>query len=568
MSVRNPMYSVISTSTNIASLSSVITKPMFSEFRALVIDDQLVMRSILRNQLKSIGITRVTQVATGEEALTLLAKERFNIVLADYNLGSGITGLQVLEQAKGLGILSDDVVWLVVSAESSKEFVSISADQAPDDYIIKPFSESLLQTRLVNCLERRQALQTYYEALSNRQPDEAIVHARCLADSKGKFANEGTKQLGRLLLKLGRYEDALSTYSAFLENQASQPFAALGKAKALKGVGANAEARTLIADLIAKHPDFVGAYDTLFEIHESTGEAIQAFNTLKAAAQIVPSVKRHMTVGSIAMALGQRETALKSFERACAHCAIEQMHDLEDVAAIIQAHVDNRSYQRALALSANPWPQFESMVALQTLMNAVKAQAYKGEHLHNESRAAYAQCKESIDYGCIDKRVLQSCLSAAVAHGDYRETEKLAVHLVANNHEDIWLRKAISETTNGTFQAARIEDLMRQEVEKIRAAMNSIKYSEAKGDFGGAVRASGTLVDCAPLSRVAQVSMANALINALTKAEHPERFIGLAEEHMERLKANYPGDTDIEMLIRRLRYKVLEGLQEAYVVSK
>jgi hypothetical protein len=61
--------------------------------------------------------------------------------------------------------------------------------------------------------------------------------------------------------------------------------------------------------------------------------------------------------------------------------------------------------------------------------------------------------------------------------------------------------------------------------------------------------------------------MANALINALTKAEHPERFIGLANEHAERLERSYPEDQGFEMLARRLRYEVLHRHQVAVEIS-
>jgi two-component system response regulator (stage 0 sporulation protein F) len=66
--------------------------------KVLVVDDEMPVRNLLNDLLKREGY-KVTICSTGEEALEILKKDSFDIVLLDIKL-PGISGLEVLKNIR------------------------------------------------------------------------------------------------------------------------------------------------------------------------------------------------------------------------------------------------------------------------------------------------------------------------------------------------------------------------------------------------------------------------------------------------------------------------------------
>ena len=69
---------------------------MNKTLKVLIVDDELAFTKLLSLDLEANGDFSVTEANTGEQALTLLGNETFDIVLLDYHLDT-MTGLQILE---------------------------------------------------------------------------------------------------------------------------------------------------------------------------------------------------------------------------------------------------------------------------------------------------------------------------------------------------------------------------------------------------------------------------------------------------------------------------------------
>ena len=83
----------------------------------LIIDDFQGMRTMLREFLKSMGVTAIDTASTGKDALTQLGGNKYDIVICDYNLGPGANGQQVLEEAKIKNHIGVSTVWVMVTSE-------------------------------------------------------------------------------------------------------------------------------------------------------------------------------------------------------------------------------------------------------------------------------------------------------------------------------------------------------------------------------------------------------------------------------------------------------------------
>src|SRR5450830_236596 len=146
----------------------------------LLVDDFIGIRILLRESLRNLGARHIDQAASGGEAMVLLAKTRYDVVLCDYNLGEGKNGQQVLEEARIKNLMLPSSVWLMVSAEKSVESVMGAAEHQPDAYIIKPITEGMLLTRLNRVWTKKQIFRDIDQAFI----DKDYLRAAKLCDAR------------------------------------------------------------------------------------------------------------------------------------------------------------------------------------------------------------------------------------------------------------------------------------------------------------------------------------------------------------------------------------------------
>jgi CheY-like chemotaxis protein len=122
-----------------------------SGHEVLVVDDEVVVLTVLREALRRGGY-RVTTAASAEEAVDLMRKRRFDLVLTDKNL-PGASGLEVLRVARGL---DPPPAVVLVTGYSSYDSAVEALDIGAHDYIEKPIRDlENLRFRVRRALSRR-----------------------------------------------------------------------------------------------------------------------------------------------------------------------------------------------------------------------------------------------------------------------------------------------------------------------------------------------------------------------------------------------------------------------------
>jgi len=115
----------------------------------LIVDDEASIRQVLKTTLGAFGFN-TDEVADGEEALRLLRRKKFEVVLLDLNL-LGMNGFDTCAEmrriAPGLSIL-------VLSVRDSQDDKVLALDSGADDYITKPFHITELIARLRAAVRR------------------------------------------------------------------------------------------------------------------------------------------------------------------------------------------------------------------------------------------------------------------------------------------------------------------------------------------------------------------------------------------------------------------------------
>jgi CheY-like chemotaxis protein len=117
----------------------------------LVVDDEAVVLTVLREALRRGGY-RVTTAASAEEAIDLMQKRHFDLVLTDKNL-PGASGLDVLRSARALNPAPAIVL---ITGYSSLDSAVEALDTGAHDYIEKPIRDvEDLRARIRRALSRR-----------------------------------------------------------------------------------------------------------------------------------------------------------------------------------------------------------------------------------------------------------------------------------------------------------------------------------------------------------------------------------------------------------------------------
>ncbi|OYW35984.1 MAG: hypothetical protein B7Z35_13890, partial [Hydrogenophilales bacterium 12-61-10] len=180
----------------------------YASLRALVVDDYPGMRNALRLTLSNFGVVKVQLAANASEALFHVKNKEFDFILCDFNLGDGRDGQQLLEELRHGNLISLETVFMMVTAESFYEKVAATAELAPDDYMIKPFSAEILRNRLEAILLRKQAFRDVYRHFLAQDLEAALAACDVLIRSKPKYLVDALRFKGEILVTLGRFDEA------------------------------------------------------------------------------------------------------------------------------------------------------------------------------------------------------------------------------------------------------------------------------------------------------------------------------------------------------------------------
>ncbi|MGH6929113.1 MAG: response regulator, partial [Dongiaceae bacterium] len=120
--------------------------------RILVVDDHESNRDLLSRRLAR-EAQHVVAVESGEAALALVERERFDLILLDLLMPS-MSGYEVLERLK-CDPRYGDIPVLMISALDEIESAVRCIEAGAEDYLAKPFDPVLLRARVNACLEKK-----------------------------------------------------------------------------------------------------------------------------------------------------------------------------------------------------------------------------------------------------------------------------------------------------------------------------------------------------------------------------------------------------------------------------
>lgn len=288
---------------------------IFSDKRCLIIDDFPEIRGSLTRSLKTFGAKSVDTAADGEEAIKLCSSKKFDIVICDYNLGSGKDGQQVLEEVRFLRVLMMTSLFVMITGEQSREMVLGALECQPDDYITKPYTQATLQMRLNKAVVRHEALLHIKKCISEGDYRKALEYCNQMLKEGTKYTTAVIKIKGQLHFLLKQLVEAKSIYEKVLSNK-PVVWAKLGLGKTLIDMDKLDCAETVLKEVVDEDERYVEAHDMLSDIYTKKNDYISAQNAVETATHVSPkSTLRHRKLAKLAERNNADDVALKSYQQ-------------------------------------------------------------------------------------------------------------------------------------------------------------------------------------------------------------------------------------------------------------
>ena len=468
----------------------------------LVVDDFVGIRQLLRESLRNLGAKNIDQASSGGEAIALLTKIRYDVVLCDYNLGEGKNGQQVLEEARIKNLLLPSSVWMMVSAEKSVESVMGAAEHQPDAYLIKPITEGVLLTRLNRVWHKKQVFRKIDQAYAEKDYLRAARMCDEQIEMNPVHEIDLLRMKASLMMKSGEPDKAREAYERVMAQREYQ-WARTGLAKIRMANGEFEQARQIFQGVIADNRYYIDAYDQLAFAYESMGQHEEACTILERAAKLSPnSVIRQRNLGQVSLKLGNTGMAEKAFRKCIQIGEYSVMKTPDAYLGLARVCGLKNETKEALQLLLTAQREF-STDQIQLRAKITEGMVYHESGDFRRARKAGDDIEEILNFSA-DRPDTPTCLEMATllfAVGVKESPVELLCYVIKNNHDNTLLLDDVQKI----FDKARMSD------EGMALIKSSKKEASDLMNQGVLLWKTGKLPDAVEWMRHARAALPNNL---------------------------------------------------------
>lgn len=261
---------------------------IYRQKTALIIDDYPDMRGSIRRMLDNFGILQCDTASNGEDAILKCEENEYDIILADYNLGDEKNGQQVLEELRFKNLLKNTAIYMMITAETTKDMVFGALEYQPDDYLTKPFTQGVLQKRLDRMVLEKETLFAINDAMDKLDFDRAIELCQQRIDRHDKYEQRCYRIMSSCFLKKHKYSQAKKAYQEVLQERELE-WASIGMGKSMMALKELDEAEAVFNKLADNGSLCLEVYDCLAEIKTLQGDREEAQRILEKAIEVSPN---------------------------------------------------------------------------------------------------------------------------------------------------------------------------------------------------------------------------------------------------------------------------------------
>jgi len=522
----------------------------------LIIDDFPDMRSVLKAILRLLGASRIEQAGDGDEALLMMKRRRFDIILCDYNLGPRKDGQQILEEARQKQLIGIDTIFLMITAENTREMVMGAVEYVPDGYLTKPVTKELLDTRLKRLMERKADLKDVNSALVARNYNRAISELDALIARRPKNIAELVRLRAEICIDARRLDEAMDIFQRALHER-NLPWAQLGRAKVFFLQKRYDMALATLKELLDDDPNIIVAYDWLAKTYIALKNFESAEEVLAEAVRISPrAVKRQQNLGEIALNNKNHDVA----EAALSKAVNLSQHSIHKhpalVAGLAKAKSANNKHDEAARLVHEMAKDFGSNNEVAFFQAATSAEIEHNRGNAEGARQAAAQAQKLLS-GLGRAGSPSLSLELARIHsqiGDEEAAKSLLHKVIANNHDDDEFlhevaRVCRSDAMGGADPEGTIQEVRQEVIRTNNAGVQLIK----QGKFDEAIALLRKAADDMPGNKTINLNAAKALIMKMEQSTPTVDEVSAVRQYVDRVEKLAAEDWRLAEVTGRLK---------------
>jgi len=511
---------------------------VFKDKRVLIIDDFPEMRSSLRRMLRSFGIENCDDVDSGEKAIEKMEENAYDVVLCDYNLGlNRKDGQQVLEEAKHRELLPYHVIFMMITAENTMAMVMGAVEYKPDDYLTKPFTKEVLQTRLKRLLAHKTHMVGLDRAVHNKEYAKAIAICDSHLAGKPKNIMELLKVKSGLCLKAGDFELAAKTYQQVLEVR-ELPWARMGLGQSFYHENRFEDAKKTFEDLIKQNKTNIEAYDWLAKVLVKLNQPEAAQEVLAKAVELSPNaIKRMQELGELAHENHDLDTAKKSYKKAIQLGKHSCLKDPEQFTGLAKVLVEQDNTDEALEVAQATRKEFKGNTDADLQASVMEGVIYTQRHEEDKAKEAIGKANQLYEEnkGEVSASVTMDMAKVNFAVGDEEHGKGLVQDLVRDHHEDERFLEEVEAVLENSSLKDEGKNIIEQTKKEIIDINNKGVYLVKEGKMEEAISFLEQAADGLPNNKTINLNAAQAMLLFMERNGKDEGYIKKSRQFLDRV---------------------------------
>lgn len=205
----------------------------------------------LRNHLLEMDFEDVVCFSNGRELRAHLKLRDIDLLLMDFHLGQHKNGVEVIEEVQKAGLIKNSTSIIFITSDRLPMIVGQIVDVHPDALIIKPYTINSIKQNVTRCLDLRHFMMPILKQMDEDKHEQALITLdEMLKESENPRKNSSLVKLrARILIKLGRYDEASKIYKTILKGSDKIIWAKWGLIQSYHLNGQVEESEALLLDM-------------------------------------------------------------------------------------------------------------------------------------------------------------------------------------------------------------------------------------------------------------------------------------------------------------------------------
>lgn len=273
----------------------------YQDVNILVVEDQRPFLILLKGLLTNLGAKDVMTATNADQAIRFCRSHRVDVIVCDLHLGTNKkNGFELYQELQFRKLVSPSAVFLLISADAARPIVLGSIEHKPDDYLLKPFSQAQLKSRLNRSWQRKQYFLKVLNPLSKQLYTDAIAELDKLDDMPAPYQRTALEIRLEIMWHDKQYEKALALLNGHA-NQLPTQWAQLALGKTYLAMHKYTEAIQCANKVLALNQFDPEALDILAQAKSAQQQPEEALEDIRRAIKNSPySLQRQILASRIA----------------------------------------------------------------------------------------------------------------------------------------------------------------------------------------------------------------------------------------------------------------------------